>query len=489
MMTQFAWLISASLSLYSSALFAAAPKLSEEVRQFVRVQAPTVVLTHVRVIDGTGKPGVADQNVVIEEGRISRIEAATDVTQVAGMAVIDLHGYSVMPGIVGMHDHLYNIAAPNLEPEQHPMGEAPLLAPQMTFTSPRLYLAAGVTTMRTTGSVEPYADLNMRDQIEAGALPGPHMDVTAPYLEGKNSPFIQMHQLSGAAEAKQFVDYWAGVGATSFKAYMFITRAELKAAIDAAHKRGLKVTGHLCSVTYPEAAELGIDDLEHGFWVNTQLSPGKKPDECPESGGEDTIKNMDPEGPEAAALIRLLVSHHVAVTSTLPVFEGGVAGRPPLQRRMLEAMTPEARDAYLYRRNSRFEKPHGDAAVEWAHALQMERKFVAAGGLLLAGPDPTGNGGVLPGFGDQREIELLVEAGFTPVEAIRIATLNGAVYEGRQATIGSIDVGKNADLVVMRGDPSQHIEDIEKTEIVFKDGIGYDSAKLIRSIAGRYGQY
>jgi imidazolonepropionase-like amidohydrolase len=488
-MTQFTWLVSVSLSLYGNALFAAAPKLSEEVRQFVRVQAPTVILTHVRVIDGTGKSAVADQNVVIEEGRISRIETAADVTQVAGIAVIDLHGYSVMPGIVGMHDHLYYIAAPNLEPEQHPTGEAPLLAPQMTFTSPRLYLAAGVTTMRTTGSVEPYADLNMREQIDAGMLPGPHMDVTAPYLEGKNSPFIQMHQLGSAAEAKQFVDYWAGVGATSFKAYMFITRAELKAAIDEAHKRGLKVTGHLCSVTYPEAAELGIDDLEHGFWVNTQLSAGKKPDECPQSGGEDTIKNMDPDGPEAAALIHLLVSHHVAVTSTLPVFEGGVAGRPPLQRRMLEAMTPEARDAYLYRRNRRFEKPLADAAVQWAHALQMERKFVAAGGLLLAGPDPTGNGGVLPGFGDQREIELLVEAGFTPVEAIRIATLNGAVYEGKQASIGSIEVGKNADLVVMRGDPSQHIVDVENTEIVFKDGVGYDSAKLIRSITGRYGQY
>jgi hypothetical protein len=198
---------------------------------------------------------------------------------------------------------------------------------------------------------------------------------------------------------------------------------------------------------------------------------------------------MDPEGPEAAALIHLLVSHHVAVTSTLPVLEGDMAGRPPLQGRMLEAMTPEARDAYLYRRNRRFEKPLGDAAVQWAHALRMERKFVEAGGLLLAGPDPTGNGGVLPGFGDQREIELLVEAGFTPSEAIRIATLNGAVYEGRQADIGSIEVGKNADLVVIRGDPSQHIEDIENTEIVFKDGVGYDSARLIRSIAGRYGQY
>ena len=226
-----------------------------------------------------------------------------------------------------------------------------------------------------------------------------------------------MHQLASATEAKEYVDYWAGAGATSFKAYMLITCAELKAAIDEAHRHGLKVTGHLCSVTYPEAAELGIDDLEHGFWVNTQLSPGKKPDECPESGGEDTIKNMDPDGPEAARLIQLLVSHHVAVTSTLPVFEGDLAGRPPLQRRMLEAMTPEARDAYLYRRDRRFEKPLADAAAQWAHAMQMERKFVAAGGLLLAGPDPTGNGGVLPGFGDQRETAGQVD---TPVDPSRL---------------------------------------------------------------------
>jgi imidazolonepropionase-like amidohydrolase len=107
----------------------------------------------------------------------------------------------------------------------------------------------------------------------------------------------------------------------------------------------------------------------------------------------------------------------------------------------------------------------------------------------MAGPDPTGNGGVLPGFGDQREIELLVEAGFTPLEAIRIATLNGAIFEGRQASIGSIEVGKNADLMVVKGDPSQRITDIENTKIVFKDGVGFDSAKLLQSVAGRYGQY
>jgi imidazolonepropionase-like amidohydrolase len=482
--------LAAAFVISGSMLWSAEPqKQSPEVDEFVRVRAPIVVLTHVRVIDGTGKPAIDDQNVVIERGRISRVEAASDVPEREGTTILDLHGYTVIPGIVGMHNHLYYIARPNAGPGKSRAFEAPLLAPQMMFSSPRLYLAAGVTSMRTTGSVEPYADLNLRDQIDAGMLPGPHIDVTAPYLEGVSPEFIQMHQLAGPDDAQRFVDYWASVGATSYKAYMHITRAELRAAIEAAHKHGLKVTGHLCSVTYPEAAEMGIDDLEHGFWVNTQLTVGKRPDECPEEGADDTIKNMDPEGPDAARLIQLLVSHHVAVTSTLPVFEGAVAGRPPLQARMLDAMTPEARQAYLYARNRRFEKPLADGPAMLAHAMQMERKFVAAGGLLLAGPDPTGNGGVLPGFGDQREIELLVEAGFSPVEAIRIATLNGAIYEGKQDSIGSIEAGKNADLAVIKGDPSKQIADIENTEIVFKDGVGYDSAKLLRSVAGRYGQY
>jgi imidazolonepropionase-like amidohydrolase len=465
------------------------PALSPQVQALVRVQAPIVVLAHVRVIDGTGKPAAADQNLVIEHGKIVRIEAAREVPPSAGTTVLDLSGYSVMPGIVGMHNHLYYVARPNVAPGRVPAFDNPVVVPQMTFSAPRMYLAAGVTTMRTAGSVEPYADLNLRDQIEAGALPGPHIDVTAPYLEGKNSPFIQMHQLENPAEATRFVNYWISVGATSFKAYMNITRAELKAAVQAAHQHGIKVTGHLCSVTYPEAAELGIDNLEHGFMVNTQLAAGKKPDECPASASEDTIRDMDPNGDDATRLIQMLVSHHVAVTSTLPVFEDDVPGRPPLRSQMLDAMSPPAREAYLYNRNQHVEKPSADGQTRLTHEMRMERRFVEAGGLLLGGPDPTGDGGVLPGFGDQREIELLVEAGFSPVEAIRIATLNGAIYEGRQASIGSIEPGKNADLVVIKGDPSQTIADIEKTEIVFKDGVGYDSEKLLRSVAGRYGQY
>ena len=472
--------------------------LSKEVLKYVRVQAPKIVLTHVRVIDGTGRDAVEDQNIVIEGGKITAIQAGPDVPGSSETNVLDLRGHTVMPGIVGMHNHLFYVGIPNLDSRWH--RDPPPLVPQMTFSAPRLYLAGGVTTMRTTGSVETYTDLNLRDKIDAGLLPGPHMDVTGPYLEGKDSYFIQMHQLSGPEEAKQFVDYWADRGVTSFKAYQNITREELKAAIDEAHKRHIKVTGHLCSVTYKEAAELGIDDLEHGFFPNTELDPGKEPDVCTKSMGDYTLGHMDPEGPEAKALIDFLVKHHVAITSTLPVFESGmIPGRPPLRQAMLDALTPQAREAYLYRRQrpepeektpatSRDSDP-SMLPILFKRDMQLEHDFVKAGGLLLAGPDPTGNGGVVPGFGDQREIELLVEAGFSPVESIKIATWNGAVYLGRENQIGSVAVGKNADLVVIKGDPSKKISDVENVEIVFKDGVGYDSQKLLDSVRGRYGQY
>ncbi len=512
-------------------LLAGAQAPSPTVAAYLKVPGPGAMLRHVRVIDGTGAPALEDQDVLIAAGKIVSVTPAAAHTSVpADTPELDLTGRTVFPGLVGMHDHLFYIARPDADAERH--SQPPLLVPQMTFSAPRLYLAAGVTTMRTTGSVETYTDLNLKREIDANHLPGPHMDVTGPYLEGAGSPFIQMHQLTGPADAKAIVDFWIAQGVTSFKAYMNITRAELKAAIDEAHAHGIKVTGHLCSVTYPEAAEMGIDDLEHGFFVNTQLDPGKQPDVCPATTGQPTLTAMDPDGPEAAALIKLLVDHHVALTSTLPVFESDGDGHPPLEQRWLDAMTPQAREAYLYSRNIQntpasggrpASSPAATAAqagkdplpqpvtsatvpasratvpasrppvsfrrMQFLRGQQLERRFVAAGGLLLAGPDPTGDGHVLPGFGDQREVELLVQAGFTPLEAIKIATLNGARYLGREQQIGSIAPGRNADLVVVKGDPSRRIEDIENVEIVFKDGRGFDAPKLIESVKGRYGQY
>ena len=479
------------LLLTSLTVRAQGPELSKAVQELVRVNAGRVVLTHVRIIDGTGGPAVEDQNVVIEAGKIAAIQAGGDVPTEKNTAVLDLRAYTVIPGIVGMHDHLFYIVRPNLDSRRH--FDDPVLVTQMTFSAPRLYLASGVTTMRTTGSVEPYADLNLKRDIDAGKLPGPHLDVTGPYLEGSESYFLQMPHLTSPEDARQTVEYWADRGVTSFKAYMNITRAELKAAIDAAHKRGIKVTGHLCSVTYKEAAELGIDDLEHGFFVNTQLDSDKKPDVCSQSAGDETLARMAPDTAEAKDLINTLVSHHVAITSTLPVFEGDLGGgRPRLRQQALDAMSPQSREDFFLLRQQRpasAPAPKIDPALLWKHDLDLERAFVAAGGLLLAGPDPTGRGDVLPGFGDQREIELLVEAGFSPVEAIKIATLNGAVYMGKEKQIGSIAAGKNADLVVIKGDPSKQISDVEDVEIVFKDGVGYDSRKLLDSVRGRYGQY
>jgi hypothetical protein len=174
------------------------------------------------------------------------------------------------------------------------------------------------------------------------------------------------------------------------------------------------------------------------------------------------------------------------------VFEQTVPGHAPLWPSALEALTPQAREAYLYQRNRVSALPPARAQerlTAFHHGMQLERQFVAAGGLLLAGPDPTGIGGVIPGFGDVREIELLVEAGFSLEEAVKIATLNGASYLGLSARIGSVEAGKDADLVVMKGDPGQHVNDLEAVETVFKDGVGYSSAALLGSVRGRYGQY
>jgi imidazolonepropionase-like amidohydrolase len=466
------------------------PELGPDVQQFVRVPAGRIAITHLRVIDGTGAVPVEDQTLLLDGAKIAAVQPSAAAVP-TGYRVIDGSGETALPGLVGMHNHLFYLQRPNIDAAGH--FEQPIIVPQMTFSAPRLYLANGVTTMRTTGSVEPYTDLSFKREVDAGRLVGPHLDVTGPYLEGPGAFFIQNHQITSPEDARREVAFWAEQGVNSFKAYMNITRAELKAAIGEAHRNHLKLTGHLCSVTYPEAVALGIDNLEHGFFVNTQLDPGKQPDKCPDTTGTPTLLAMKPGSPQANALINLLVTRHVAVTSTLPVFEQSVPLHAPLQARQMDVLTPQAKESYLYLRNltaSRAGTPRGEQSAEaYRNDLGLERQFVAAGGLLLAGPDPTGNGGVIPGFGDQRELELLVEAGFPPVEAIRIGTLNGATYLGLADRIGSIAPGKNADLIIVRGNPAANINDVERVDIVFKDGVGFDSAKLIESVKGRYGQY
>ena len=467
------------------ATFAQAPQSDRQ--QFIRVEAPVIILRHARVIDGTGAAPRENQTITIADGKIKSVQTGNDEPLPANAKVLDLEGYTVLPGLVGMHDHMF-----------FPMGGNPPMYSNMSFSFPRLYLALGVTTIRTTGSVQPYLDLEVKKLIDSGRMIGPKMFVTAPYLEGVGSFTPVMHTLTGPDDARKMVNYWADQGATSFKAYMNITRDELRAAVEEAHKRGLKVTGHLCSIGFREAAEIGIDNLEHGIFPDSEFVPNKQPDKCPGAAVNQTLRTLDIKSDAVQQTIKTLVAKHVAVTSTLPVFEASAPlassqagptaiGAPSavLNQRMLNVMNNEARVRYLTARSrTPANSPQADLVRK---DMDFERAFVAAGGLLLAGLDPTGNGGVVAGFGDLREVELLVEAGFTPAEAIKIATLNGAKFLGEDSRIGSIAIGKQADLMIVKGNPAVKITDIENVEIVFKDGVGYDSEKLIQSVQGLVG--
>src|SRR6266496_4292426 len=444
-----------------------------QVREYITVDTALVALTHVLLVDGTGAAPKADQTIVLRAGRIVSVGPSPAVLIPDGAKTLDMSGSTVIPGIIGMHDHLFYTAAGGR-------------AVQMGHTGPRLYLGSGVTTIRTTGSRSPYAEINLKDAIDHGFAPGPRIHLTAPYITGENGGG-SMAILNSPEAARRFVDYWAAEGATWIKAYTDIRRAELGAAIQEAHKKGIKVTGHLCSVSFQEAVALGIDNLEHGMLTASDFDPAKQPDVCPVTLlGQ--LNQADPRGEVAQATIRTLVQHKDSMTSTLAVYEPFVANRPTKDARVLQAMAPEVRMSYSKIRDEIDSTGHGPVTQQGLQgAMAFERAFVDAGGLLAAGVDPTGIGGALAGFGDQRNYELFIEAGFTPAQAVQILTANGARILGVAQQLGTVQAGKLADLVVLHGDLTADPSVIRSPTIVFKDGVGYDSAKLIASVQGRVG--
>jgi enamidase len=444
--------------------------------KFIAYNQPSLAFTHAEIIDGTGTPAKFDQTLVVADSRIAAIGKSGRVKVPKGATVIDAHGKTLMPGFVMVHEHLF-----------YPTGHANYASLHYSF--PRLYLAGGTTTARTGGSMSPYGDINLKLAIDRGDVIGPTLDVTGPYLNGPGLPILKMHVLTGPDDATKTVDYWADEGATSFKAYINITRAELKAAIDAAHTRGLKITGHLCSVTYREAAELGIDNLEHGFAVMTDFIPEKQPDICPPQS-QTRLADLDVNSEGVKSLIALLVRRRVALTSTLTVFETFAPGRPEAPEGARALLIPELRKAYEDRWAD-VQKSDGSKAyaVILPKLMKLERMFVDAGGTLISGTDPTGYGGVLPGYSGKREVELLVEAGFPFPEALKIATLNGARYLGRDHDVGSLEPGKRADIAVVEGDPADNTSAIENMPLVFKAGTGYRADAIIDALKGQVGLY
>jgi hypothetical protein len=404
----------------SAALSAVAADDINDPTPFIAVKAPVIALTHARVVDGLGRPALENQTVLLRDGKIAAVGADSAVAIPEGATVRDLTGKTVVPGLVMAHEHLFYSS----------ITKGPFHMNQMEFSFPRLYLAAGVTSARTTGSLEPYTDLQVKRRIDAGEYVG----------------------------------------------------------ITTAHQRGLQVTGHIGMVSYREAAEIGIDNLEHGFMAMSDLVPNRKPgDPANPVSTRRSLEALDPESPAVNELIKFLVGKRVALTSTLAIFETFTPGRRVATTAELDTLAPPLRESYLTRWAAINVQNNPTSKAAFANNLKLEGKFFRAGGLLVCGTDPTGYGGVIAGYGNWRAIELLVEAGLTPLEAIQVATSNGAKLLKIDAQTGSIEAGKAADLIIVNGDPSKDISDLRKAEIVFKDGVGYDSKKLFESVRGLVG--
>jgi imidazolonepropionase-like amidohydrolase len=483
------WRESTMLAAALAGIVALAPSLVQaqrssafdnRVRQFVVHDAPRIRIDNVRVIDGTGAPAAPALSLLIENGRIARIGPAAALASETADVVIDGRGRSVMPGLVMLHEHLLFLDS---------TADAPTYLSE-PLSSPRAYLAYGATTIRTGGTFNGSDDLRVARGIRDGQIAGPDILVTAPFIEGEGSFAFQMTPITDPARARRVVDFWADEGATSYKIYMNVSRAVLAAVVEAAHARGLRVTGHLCSVTLREAAELGIDQLEHGVIVATDFVADKKPDQCPAPGvAGSALLAAAPDGKEMTGLIAALVAHKVVVTSTLAVFAAGVVDWFPATDDL--AMLNDKSQFWALRTLSmRYRAPEQRArAARLLEAeMRFERAFVAAGGTLVAGTDPTGWGGTLPGPGNHAALRLLAAAGFSPLEVIRIATSEGARTQGIGQRVGTLRTGMQADLLLVNGNPDEDIAQIGKIDLVFRNGIAYDPARLRDSVRGKIGR-
>lgn len=462
--------VGAALVLLMAPLYGQERLLRPGVAPFVSVNAPVVALMHARVVDGTGAPALADQAVILRGVLIDSVGPSATTAIPADAQVVNLSNHTLLPGLVGLHEHTYFGGVRRVT--------------QMSVSSPLLYLAYGVTTGMTAGSQLPYHELNLKRTVDAGEMPGPRFYIAGPYLNGPSRNAMSRNVLT-PEDARRVIAYWAAEGATWVKFLGSVTRDVLRAGIEEAHSRGLRVSGHLCSITFTEAAALSIDALQHGFITNSDYVPAKYPDACPPENMRIQA-DVDVNSPAVQASIRSIVASKAAVVSTLGTYETFMPDRARLDPRALEMLDPATR--------KEVEATHAGLAQGGLvvpprllqKMMEWERAFVAAGGLLGAGSDPWGTG-FLPGIGNLRNYELLVEAGFAPEQAVQIMTLNGARILGEDQRLGSVAPGKLADLMVIQGDPVRTPADIYKVVTVYQNGIGFDSMRLRRAAKGKVG--
>jgi imidazolonepropionase-like amidohydrolase len=425
--------------------------------KFVMYDQTDIVLQNARVVDVVKGTVLEGYSVLISNGKIISIEKSGHLPIPKTARVVDLNGKTILPGLVMLHEHMnYNNGAAVWQ--SHPV------------SFPKLFLAAGVTTLRTAGAENPMYDLNLKRQIDSGRMAGPRMFVTGPMFNDVSGGFLGDFIISTYEEGRKATAFWAEKGCTSFKVYSDISKEALRGVIDEAHARGLMVTGHLGRMPCTEAANLGIDNIEHSFGsCSADLNLPW-----------DTTWNVRPEQEAVKELISLLIAKKTVLTIT--PFSDSDYRNPSL----LEYLsTDERKRVEAYVKNP---PPFMPKEVNDKQLRPLEKLFIKNGGRVVLGADAA-DCGLLPGFQNHNAMVSMVKAGWTPLEVIKMATIDGARFLQTDKELGSIGVGKNADLLIVSGKPEERIEDIRNVEIVFRNGIGYDSKALRESVKGLVGRH
>ncbi len=449
-------------TLLSFAQPSASQSAGAPLEQFLKEPGSSFVLANVRLIDGTGAPARENATILVQDGRIVRINGSHD--HPLGVKRVDLKGYTVLPGLVMMHEHLNYFSGA-------------YVWDSMPDSVPKLLLAAGVTTARTAGSEAPQVDLNVKRRIDQGRAPGPRLFVTGAYLNAAGGGFLGDTAVATAADGQDVTAYWGRRGATSMKVYSAVPVDALRGAVQEANRRGMHVAGHLGEISCTDAANVGIHTIEHGL-TSCVKDLGIAP---------DAMGSFRYAAAKAAAdkLIQLLVRQKVALVSTAAVEE---TFEPSAEE--LAMFTPDQLDRYReFVRNRPPWMPSLSAMANWNAAQRMfEREFVAAGGRLLIGGDAS-DFGMVPGYANHNAMIALVRGGFTPLQVIRFATSDAAGFLGATDRLGTIEPGKVADLLIVRGAPDRKIEDIRQVAYVIKEGRVFDPAKLRKAATGQLGQH
>ena len=430
---------------------------SQTKSKFAIYNSGEIVLQNARIVDVIKGTVLVGQSLFIADGKIKSIGKTGELQFPKTAQVINLEGKTILPGLVMLHEHMnYNTGAAvwNFQP----------------LSFPKLYLAGGVTTLRTAGAENPMYDLNLKRQIDNGQKIGPRMFITGPMFNDKSGGFLGDFIVSTYEDGRKATAFWADQGCTSFKVYSDISKEALKGVIDEAHKRGLMVTGHLGKMSCTEAANLGIDNIEHSFGScssDLKLS-------------FDTTWTVSPEQKAVKDLINLLIAKKVTLTAT-PFSDSDYQNVELLDY----LSTDERKRIEGYMKNP---PPFIPKEINDKQLRPLEKLFIKNGGKVVLGADAA-DGGLLPGFQNHNVLVSMVKAGWTPLEVLKMATIDGATFLKAQENLGSITIGKIADLIVVSGQPDQHIEHIKNIEVVFRSGIGYDSKALRQSVKGLVGRY